>query len=343
MARKLRIQYEGAIYHVTMRGVERRTLFQDNADRERFLTQLSESTKEYSVRLYLFCLMDNHVHLLLETPQANLSAFMHRLQTAYTVYFNLRHKRTGHLMQGRFGAQLVQGDKYLRKLSRYIHLNPVFVKPLQEQPIAEKVKYLRSYSWSSYQSYIGLIKPHEFLEEAPLLALGNTPLKKRRLTYRRFVEDGIAKPDEEFKDQLAQSPWGLGDTAFQNRIRDMHKDQCEQAKRKEDVSFRRISSWLSANLVLKSVSEAFEMKTNDLQKRQYNCAARAVAALLLRRYAGMNQRTIGELLGMGTGSAVCRQLKRLQNDLVLDSETAARARKSEIVLESILKAQKPQA
>ena len=81
MARKLRVQYEGAMYHVTMRGVERRAIFKDDEDRERYLVRLGEAVEEYGVRVYLFCLMRNHAHLLVETPQANLSAFMHKLQT----------------------------------------------------------------------------------------------------------------------------------------------------------------------------------------------------------------------------------------------------------------------
>jgi REP element-mobilizing transposase RayT len=112
MARKLRVEDPGAIYHVTVRGVERRPLFVDDRDRERFVRRLGDAVAEYGVRLYLFCLMGNHVHLLIETPQANLSAFMHKVQTAYTVYFNLRHGRSGHLMQGRFGAEPVEGDEY---------------------------------------------------------------------------------------------------------------------------------------------------------------------------------------------------------------------------------------
>lgn len=110
MARKLRVQYEGAISHVTVRGVERRRIFDDDADRERFLNRLGEAVAEYGVRLYLFCCMRNHAHVVCETPRANLSAFMHKLQTAYTVYYNLRHRRAGHLMQGRFGAEPVAGD-----------------------------------------------------------------------------------------------------------------------------------------------------------------------------------------------------------------------------------------
>ena len=103
MARTQRIEYEGAVYHVTARGNERREIFRDDADREHFLRVLGESVGRFEVRLYLFCLMANHLHLVVETPRANLGRFMHRLQTAYTIHFNLRHCRSGHLMQGRYG------------------------------------------------------------------------------------------------------------------------------------------------------------------------------------------------------------------------------------------------
>jgi len=93
MARPQRIEYEGAVYHVTVRGNERRAIFQDDADRGRFLCVLGESVERFDVRLYLFCLMSNHVHLVVETPRANLGQFMHRVETAYTVYFNRRHGR----------------------------------------------------------------------------------------------------------------------------------------------------------------------------------------------------------------------------------------------------------
>ena len=107
MARPIRIEYEGAVYHVTLRGNERKPIFKTDADRERFIRTLSDSVDRFDIRLYLYCLMHNHVHLVLETPRANLSRFMHRLQTAYTVYFNRRHRRCGHLMQGRLAAKFL--------------------------------------------------------------------------------------------------------------------------------------------------------------------------------------------------------------------------------------------
>ena len=117
MARPIRIEYEGAVYHVTIRGNERKPLFKTDSDRERLITTLAQSAERYNIRLYLYCLMLNHAHFVLETPRANLSRFMQRFQTAYTVYYNLRHHRSGHLMQGRFGASIVNEDRYILKLS----------------------------------------------------------------------------------------------------------------------------------------------------------------------------------------------------------------------------------
>lgn len=312
--------YEGAIYHVTIRGVERRVIFNDDNDRERFLKRLGEAVEEYGVRLYLFCLMTNHVHLLVETPQANLSAFMHKVQTAYTVFYNLRHQRTGHLMQGRFGAEPVQEDEYLLKLSRYIHLNPVFAGAIKKQPLKIRRQHLRGYAWSSYRGYAGLGNSYEFMDEAPVLRMMETREKKQRLAYRRFVEAGIAETDAEFVELLKESRWGVGDSEFQDRIRDLHTGMTVQVRRKEDVSFRRMVPGISADAVVQVVAEAFEMDAAALRKRQYECAARSVAALMLGRWAGMNQRDIGIFLGMGTGSAVCRQLKRLRERMESDPD-----------------------
>ena len=145
MARPVRIEYEVAVYHVTARGNNRNAIFADDADRERFLLDLEESVQRFDIRLYLFCLMTNHVHLVLETPRGNLSSFMHRVQTAYTVYFNRRHHQSGHLMQGRFGAAAVDEDEYILKLSRYVHLNPVFVQAHRSKSPRERTEILRAY------------------------------------------------------------------------------------------------------------------------------------------------------------------------------------------------------
>jgi len=332
MARKLRVQFEGAIYHVTIRGVDRRIIFDDDNDRKRFLECLGEAIEECGVRLYLFCLMSNHVHLMVETPMANLSAFMHKLQTAYTVYYNLRHKRAGHLMQGRFGAKPVGGNEYLLKLSRYVHLNPVYVGLMIDQPLERRLTELRSYPWSSYRGYAGLAKPVDFVVSGPILAMMQAQEKKRKMMYRRFVELGLAETDEQFLEILRGSRWGIGEDAFQERIRGLHSDMASHVKRSEDVSFRHVLQKIDPEQVLSLVADGFGIKSDDLRKRRYDCVARAVAVQMLGRYSGLNQRDIGGFLNMGTGSAVCRQLQRLRNQRACDSELNLRVEEIESIV-----------
>src|SRR5438132_11567831 len=125
MARPLRIEYEGALYHLTGRGNERQRIFSGEDDHARFLELVAESLERYAVQLHAFVLMGNHYHLLAQTRRANLGRWMHWLVTSYTVFYNRRHRRIGHLFQGRYKSIVVEADSYLLELSRYIHLNPV--------------------------------------------------------------------------------------------------------------------------------------------------------------------------------------------------------------------------
>src|SRR5215204_4163289 len=195
MARLLRVQFPGAIFHVTVRGNERRLIYRDDPDRSRFLERLAESQELYCVRLYLVCLMPNHLHLLLETPSGNLSSFMARLITAYTVYYNLRHHRVGHVTQGRYKAKLVEGNEYLLKLSRYVHLNPVCGKRWCAVSAEDRREALRGYAWSTYRSYAGLEPDWAFIDYAPLRTLVEEGLET---DYGAYVETGLARDDEEF-------------------------------------------------------------------------------------------------------------------------------------------------
>jgi len=220
MARHLRVEFPGAIYHVTCRMIgdgrlEHSRLFVDDRDRERFVDRLAERVEQYNVRLYLFVCMLNHFHLVFETPEGNSSKFMHSLSTAYTVYYNLRHRRHGHLLDGRYKAKLVEGDDYLLALTRYVHLNPVQVGSIKKRPMEERIEYLRSYPWSSYQGYIGRRKALEFVEHGPILGQmsvrqGAATRRARQNAYRRFVETGLAENDDEFRKALEASPRSIG-------------------------------------------------------------------------------------------------------------------------------------
>ena len=189
MARALRMEYPGAVYHVTCRMVgswraERARLFAGEADHERFLEALSERVARFGVRLYLFACMTNHFHLVFETPGANCSGFMQSLATAYTVYYNLRHRRHGHLLDGRFKAKLVAGDEYLLRLSRYVHLNPVRTKAWRSRPLDEQVEGLREYCWSSYPGYVDPSKKLDVVHRGRGIPSGSGPALRRTVADR---------------------------------------------------------------------------------------------------------------------------------------------------------------
>lgn len=319
MARALRIKYEGAIYHVTIRGNGRKAIFVDERDRERFVKRFAESVELYEVRVYLYCLLANHVHVVLETPKANLSQFMHSVQTGYAVYFNLRHGECGHVFQGRYGAKLVEGDKYLLALSRYVHLNPVHIAKVQRLAVEDRIKILRAYKWSSYRGYIGLAKAEEFADYGPMLAQmsGRSRLQKQK-AYRTYVESGLAETDEDFQKIVKASPHSIGTEMFRQWVNAKHLDLMRRQKRKEDVAFRKRTVYLPAEVVLEIVLEEFGVEKKELGRRSSDSMLRPVAARLLNKYAGLTQRQIGGLFHVETGAAISAQLKKLNGEMTTD-------------------------
>ena len=199
MARPLRIEFPDAAYHVTARGNERRDVFRSDQDRQLFLDTLAEMVERFGIRLQAYCLLSNHYHLILETPLANLSQAVGWLQVTYTVRFNRRHHRVGHLFQGRFKAQLVEADDYATWLIQYVHLNPV--RPIRKtDPIpAERAPDLDAYPWSSHRDYAGLRE-----KTPPWLCLDwlhywdNDP-QAARAEYRRSIARAFGQP--------AAEPW----------------------------------------------------------------------------------------------------------------------------------------
>jgi REP element-mobilizing transposase RayT len=310
------------MYHVTIRGNNRRVLFRDDQDRGRFLERLGECREEYGVRVYAFCLMSNHVHLVVETPNANLGRFLHRLQTAYTTYFNLRHGESGHLTQGRYGAKPVEGDDYLLKLARYVQLNPVFIEGMRKKDVKERRKALRAYRWSSYRRYQGK-REWEFVEEEPLLAM--MPARsgwRRRVEFRQYVEEGLAETDEEFLALKDRSRLGIGSEEFCSKIHDLYDGVMKGRKQHEDVALRRVGRRLSVEKALEVVSQQMGADRAALGRRTRGGWLRAMAARMLSRRCGLTQREIAPLLGLGTGKSVSVQLSRLSIALVHDRHLA---------------------
>jgi len=205
MTRPLRLEFNGAIYHVTSRGNARQVIFLNGEDFADFLSVLASVVKRYHFLLHAYCLMDNHYHLLIETPEGNLSKGMRQLNGIYTQRFNQKHQRVGHLMQGRYKAILVDKDNYLLELCRYIVLNPVR---------AGIVKDPKDYRWSSYQATAGYSNTPGLSSDWILSQFGEEQKKAVR-QYQAFVLSGIkaASPLETVKGQLY-----LGKEAFMDQI-----------------------------------------------------------------------------------------------------------------------------
>jgi putative transposase len=194
VARPLRIEYDGALYHVTSRGNERKPIFRNDTDRKLFLNILSQVTDRFNWICHAYCLMNNHYHLVIETPDGNLSNGMRQLNGIYTQAFNRRHHRVGHLFQGRFKAILVQRESYLLELCRYIVLNPVRIKG--------DVR-IDAWKWSSYRATAGLVSVPEFLTTDWVLGQFGKNRPKAHKRYREFVREGLAsRPWEALKGQI---------------------------------------------------------------------------------------------------------------------------------------------
>jgi REP element-mobilizing transposase RayT len=176
MARPIRLEFPGALYHVTARGNARQDIYLDNEDRRIFLDVLSRVVTRFNWLCHAYCLMPNHYHFVIETPEGNLSIGMRQLNGVYTQRFNRRHGRVGHVLQGRFKAILVERDSYLLELCRYVVLNPV-----RANLVTDPSRHL----WSSYRASAGIDRPSEFLSVDWLLSQFG---KTRAVAQRRYVE-----------------------------------------------------------------------------------------------------------------------------------------------------------
>jgi putative transposase len=207
MSRPLRIEFPGALYHITSRGDGREDIYRRDADRKAFLELLAEVCERFNWWGHAYCLMTNHYHLLMETPDGNLSKGMRQLNGVYTQRFNDLHGRCGHVLQGRYKAIIVQRDAYLKELSRYVVLNPVR---------AHMVAAPGDWPWSSYRATIGDARCPEWLRRDWLLSTFADTERAAVAAYRRFVHDGIGQPGpwEQLKHQLF-----LGSEAFVDRLR----------------------------------------------------------------------------------------------------------------------------
>lgn len=216
MARPLRIEYPGAVYHVTSRGNAREAIFLSDADRRKFLDVLADTVEKYNWLCHAFCLLDNHYHLVVETPDPNLSLGMRQLNGVYTQSFNRIHQKVGHVFQGRYKAILVEKESHLLELCRYVVLNPVR---------AGMVSRPDEWKWSSYKStaYAGTVPDYLTID----WALGQFSEKKAtaRQRYRKFVADGLVEQGRPWKKLVGQV--FLGGESFVARMEELLGDKRE--------------------------------------------------------------------------------------------------------------------
>ncbi|GAB63485.1 conserved hypothetical protein [Candidatus Jettenia caeni] len=323
MARPLRIQYEGAVYHVTCRGNEKKTIFKDDYDKNIFLESLSDGLKTYTIILYCYVLMDNHFHLLLETPLSNLSEFMRWFNITYTSHYNRRHKRSGHLYQGRFKSILVEKESYLHILSRYIHLNPIRTKQHEMASLPEKKKYLRNYTWSSLLGYKNESQKDIFIDYAKVLeAYGGENREGRKLYWEAISHDlsmGISIKEKVIGGSI------LGSDTFLRWIRDRFLPE----KSREIPAVKRLRKYTTKEEIIEALCKEMGKGFDEIKKE--HGIIRQIAMDLLYRVGGLKGTEIGRMMGIDY-STVSQGRKRLREKLKRDKSLAKTIKKIEMDL-----------
>lgn len=283
MPRPLRLEFPGACYHVLSRGNERKDIFRSPEDYELFLVLLKDCADRFDFLVHAWCLMPNHFHLLIETNDSNLSHAMKRLLGVYTMRFNSKYHRHGHLFQGRYKAIVVDKDNYFLQLSRYIHLNPVKAK-LARAP--------EDYRWSSMKYFLK--------GKSPLLLHKDFTLKSflSPVDYRKFVGEGMNEKDGGLTRPLGGLFWATEDFV---------------AKFKKQISKHEHRDF-SGKRDLTKVSEGTLKKHLDSKDRSFQIYC-------LWKYARLKQKAIGERFSI-TDTAVCHSIKRFESQLNKDKALA---------------------
>lgn len=312
MARPLRIQYAGAFYHVMNRGNSRQDVFLTDSDRSSFLGGLADSCETFGVRLIVYVLMPNHFHLVVQTSQANLSEFMRHLLVTYTVRFNRKRNRTGHVFQGRYKSLIVEQDEYLLPLTRYIHLNPVRTDRFKAADRKIKAEYLNGYRWSSLPGYCYVRKREKSLDYGWLLDAyfgGDSHGGRRRC--KEYVFQGLAAEIKNpFENVTHQSVLGTDD--FVEWI----KGHLPSGKEREIPSLRKLRRALPIEKIIQEIGKARGVEAKTLLGRNAKTKTlRQMAMELCYRFGRTTQNEIGQAFGVDY-STVSQNRKRLKQKLL---------------------------
>jgi REP element-mobilizing transposase RayT len=299
MARKLRLEYPGAIYHVMNRGDRQEPIFEDDGDRERFLETLTETCLKTGWLVHAYCLMGNHFHLVVETPQANLVAGMQWLLGTYTARFNRRHRRFGHLFSGRYKSLIVDGSGtgYLRTVCEYVHLNPVRAKLLTPK------QALREYRWSSFAEYLKApSRRPAWLRVERVFGELRIP-KDSTAARRRFEEVMEQRRTEERSEEWkpVRRGWCLGDEEFRKELLEQVHEWAGAHHYGEEIGQ---SAEEKARRIIREELATLGWKETHLGQRRKGDAGKVRIAGRLRRETTVSKRWIAEELSMGSVSNV---------------------------------------
>jgi REP element-mobilizing transposase RayT len=286
MSRSLRVQYPGAIYHVTSRGSRRAPIVLDDEDRGQFWSRIGETVVKYGWEMFAAALMTNHFHLFFRTPQPNLSRGMQYLLGGYARWYNQRHRTVGHVFQGRFRGHIIENESYFWTVSRYVHLNPVPV--IVSRPA--------DWPWSTYAGYLNPQRRWDWVAYDTLLSAwqGSFGGPSAIEGYRSFVE---GQGDDHSGDPFAEAidGWILGSQEFAERIR----KQLQPSHRRPRLARR-----LTTEQLVTAVCRHFEMPQHELRVRSSRHPARPIFACLAKRYTDATLRELAPLLGVARADCV---------------------------------------
>ncbi len=299
MARPLRIETAGGLYHVMSRGNQGSNIFLNIRDRDKLLFLFGQAYEKFNCLFYTYSFLPNHYHALIQIRKKNLSRIMHFINASYAIYFNTKHERSGHLLQGRYKSILVDSESYLLEVSRYIHLNVVH---------AGMESKLNEPRWSSFIYYMEPDKKPAWLSIDWLIGRFGKDWTTVKKAYSQFMKEGIKAnyPDPFTK---AYRNTILGDKAFVHATKLRLKDAI--AKNREIPGYKSISRVHSAPDIIRLVAKHFGMQQSQLRKRKWKSLPRKIAIYLIRQYTDLKLEEIGAFFNVSY-SAISQCAKEMR-------------------------------
>jgi REP-associated tyrosine transposase len=300
MARKPRVHFPGALYHVMARGNQGQAIFTDDADRRRYLELLQESQRRYNYRLYAYVLMGNHIHHLVQVGETPLAKVMQNILFRYTRYWNAKYKKIGHLFQGRYRAILCDKDNYLLELVRYLHLNPVRSKLVQDPD---------RYRWSSHSAYLAGIGTKWIAVEEVLTLFAKRPTQAVS-AYQRFVREGLSVGHRDDLYEVVEQTY-LGGEQFVEKVEERVSD--------DELNTPVILTWAE---VVDAVCKYFGLSPSVALQRgrgRKNAQAKRVMAWIAREVGGFTNQETAKFLRQDA-AALSRGIQKLADQFATNRE-----------------------